>query len=1484
MGMVAKADQVDFMDIKSLGVYLAKVLIVATCYAVSGRLGLYLAVPPGYATVIWPPSGIAIGALFILGASVWPGVLLGSFLVNCYIAGAYSPDAGFDSIKMAVAFTIALGSTWQVLVAHLLVRRFSGLPIQINSLKDVLRLVIMTGPLPCLIAASVGVCSLYMAGVVSGEAFFQNWLTWWTGDLFGVLVFLPLILLAPGPQRVSWRGRTLGNLPISSLLVLLIPLVLTFYAWKVSTESAFEKGQIQFHSLTVETKKALFDRLTSYDNALVSGTAYFQGSQNVTRSEWRQYVNVLNLHKSFPGINGIGWIAPHTTESLPAFVREMRSGGAQKFNVHPETDADVHYVISYIEPEQANLQAIGLDIAFETNRKAAADLARDSGQSAMTKRIVLVQDNAKTPGFLLLHPMYRSGAPKATELQRRGAFQGWIYAPFVAKNFMKNLTGSQANTVRLRVYDGTTQDEAALIYDSGPDRGDDSNPVFSKVEQIEVMQQNWYVLMESTLPFEYNAKSDNPLIILVSGILFTILFGLFLFFTTLRDNDAVEAIDGKKAFLLPSAVFIILITGSVSLYNSLETKEQTYIKTLISSETTKMELLLKFQTEAKLQALDRMASRWELAGGTPLHIWRGDARNYISEMVGLEALELRTRDYNVITRERLASSNYEYSDDHIAWTIPPEELDNMARTGLQVASAPFALSNRDPAFEIRTPLKIDGTVDGYLVSLFSVEGFFGGAISADASAHYQFEVNFETTSVYTFGSVDDEAALDWTIKTPIRLYDKNWNISISPTKAFLASQRTPLPDLVLIAGLVIAMLSAIVAHASVNSRLKTRYLEKSNRRIKRESTHNSTVMNTVLDGLLTVSATGTIETINSAGLRMFGYALNELIGRDFQVLMHAPDNDSEEIGYFGKSGGASEIASERQFTGRRKDGSIFPMDLSVNEMVLDGTCSFVATIRDTSQAVAAERALRESNMMKSAVLKSTAYMIVATDLQGRVILYNDAAEQNLGYSAAEVIGKATPALWRDPEELRLRNAELDKELGTVGAAGFSTLVRKVDIFGIDEYECTTIRKDGTRFPTAVTVTSMHDEKNGVKGYLGVMVDLTKRKEVDRLKNEFVSIISHELRTPLTSIRGSLGLVVGTMSKDLPDKAKRLLDIAHKNCERLTVLINDILDIDKIASGKMRFDMKKENLLGMLENAVEVNQPYAEKYGVDIRLSPVDERLEIKVDAERFAQVLANLLSNAAKFSDQSDYVTLDAGLNGDRIRITVEDKGQGIPQEFQSQIFGKFLQSDSSSTRVKGGSGLGLHITKQIVEKMGGEIGFTTEEGKGTRFWVEFAMAVETPDTASDMILEAQGSYDSDTRAIPTVLHVEDDDDLRRMLALSLQGQVQMVPVGSLKAAQVLLSQQRFDMMVLDIGMPDGSGLELLELKDWMDIPEMPIMLLTANEVPEDVRRRVAAVVTKSRVSEARIVETILSILSAKSKTKFAGEAPIRTTRSPEFT
>ncbi|MBT5494568.1 MAG: HAMP domain-containing histidine kinase [Alphaproteobacteria bacterium] len=243
------------------------------------------------------------------------------------------------------------------------------------------------------------------------------------------------------------------------------------------------------------------------------------------------------------------------------------------------------------------------------------------------------------------------------------------------------------------------------------------------------------------------------------------------------------------------------------------------------------------------------------------------------------------------------------------------------------------------------------------------------------------------------------------------------------------------------------------------------------------------------------------------------------------------------------------------------------------------------------------------------------------------------------------------------------------------------------------------------------------------GYRGTSTDVTRKEELARLKREFISTASHELRTPLTSIRGALGLIAANAVGEIPETASELISIAERNCNRLLLLVNDILDMDKIESGAMAYHFERLRLNEAIRKAIEANRTYGDEFGVSFKLTPSPVDGWVEADEERLNQIIANLLSNAAKFSPKGSSVDILVESLGTIFRISVRDEGPGIPEEFRDQIFEKFTQADGSNTKQVSGTGLGLSITKSIVEGHGGTIDYETEIGRGTTFFFDLPQA-----------------------------------------------------------------------------------------------------------------------------------------------------------------
>lgn len=266
-------------------------------------------------------------------------------------------------------------------------------------------------------------------------------------------------------------------------------------------------------------------------------------------------------------------------------------------------------------------------------------------------------------------------------------------------------------------------------------------------------------------------------------------------------------------------------------------------------------------------------------------------------------------------------------------------------------------------------------------------------------------------------------------------------------------------------------------------------------------------------------------------------------------------------------------------------------------------------------------------------------------------------------------------------------------------------------------------EDGTwRWIASHAKVAQRDGEGRALRVTGTNADITERKMVEDLKNDFIGTVSHELRTPLTALIGALALLKEEHGERLPPDAATFLDMACQNGERLAALVNDILDLEKVEAGRLELDLAPIDLEAFLVHAIALNAAYADRHGTRFELAPLSESLRVVADRERLLQVLTNLLSNAAKYSPRGAAVTVSAQRNGDAARVEVRDHGAGIPDDFKERIFQKFAQAQGPDQRSKGGTGLGLAISKAMIEAMGGRIGYTRAAGE-TVFFFEVPIA-----------------------------------------------------------------------------------------------------------------------------------------------------------------
>jgi len=440
--------------------------------------------------------------------------------------------------------------------------------------------------------------------------------------------------------------------------------------------------------------------------------------------------------------------------------------------------------------------------------------------------------------------------------------------------------------------------------------------------------------------------------------------------------------------------------------------------------------------------------------------------------------------------------------------------------------------------------------------------------------------------------------------------------------------------------------------------------------------------------------------------------------------------------------------------------------------------------------------------------------IITIDAKGIIHTVNTTVEDMFGYSEIELIGKNINILMGKPYH-EMHDAYLARYLRT----GKTRVIGKAR-------ELEALRKNGEYFEIELFI---HDIGVDVEHrFLGIIRDISQRKHLDKIKSEFVSTVSHELRTPLTSIKGALGIINSEVLGELPPKLKNLTQLAHKNTERLILLVNDLLDVEKIQAGKIDLNFSKVNLTAVVKESIAMNQTYASQLKVGIELEQFAEDYFVKGDSHRLLQVMANLISNAAKYSPANEVIKIALTLCDNLVRVSVSDNGDGIPPEYRSKIFQKFSQIDASDRRQKGGTGLGLNITKAIVEYHGGTIDFISEVNKGATFFFKLPLWEETIKTV--VLKESPEPLKQNSKNAGTILVLEDDPDIAALLTLMLeQHQFKVISCGLAAHAKQLLMTQRFDLITVDIRLPDQDGLSFIkELRKDNQFKDLPIMIVSA--------------------------------------------------------
>ncbi|WP_165837485.1 PAS domain-containing hybrid sensor histidine kinase/response regulator [Zavarzinia aquatilis] len=605
------------------------------------------------------------------------------------------------------------------------------------------------------------------------------------------------------------------------------------------------------------------------------------------------------------------------------------------------------------------------------------------------------------------------------------------------------------------------------------------------------------------------------------------------------------------------------------------------------------------------------------------------------------------------------------------------------------------------------------------------------------------------------------------------------------------------------------------------------------------------VIDTAVDGIVIIDGQGAISVFSKACETLFGYTHEEVEGRNLRLLISEPDAGgalAPDVGTI--------VGSSRETLGIRKDGSTFPMELSIGEAESQGSTVYVGIIRDISKRKKNEDDLRTSEATLRAVIETAVDGVIIIDPQGLVQIYNTACQRLFGYAPGEVIGRNIRMLMPQPYR-----DEHDSYIANYHRTG----TRK--IIGIGR-EVVGQRKDGSTFPMELSVGEAIAA--GKKVFVGIIRDISERIEAmeavssakqaeaaNRAKSDFLATMSHELRTPMNGILGMTGLLLDTpLTSEQRDYAEAVL----KSGETLLTLLNNILDLSKIEAGRFELYDRKFDPNEVLDGIAAVWESQANRKGLEFFVTNDLRGISTLIgDPDRLRQILVNLVSNAVKFTS-SGFVALrvkrEAAM-GDKIvlRFEIKDSGIGIAEDVQPRLFRKFEQADAATARTYGGSGLGLAICRQLTEMMGGHIGLVSAPGRGSTFWITLPFdVVEDEEQVGRKLRDQAGNADVVSEVSndkPLNILVAEDHPYNQKLMLARLGsaghRVSIANDGAEALAKA--KAEIFDIILMDVRMPVMDGIQATAAIRTLPSPHgtVPIIAVTAHAMRGDRERYIEA-------------------------------------------
>ncbi|MBF0135220.1 MAG: CHASE domain-containing protein [Magnetococcales bacterium] len=753
-----------------------------------------------------------------------------------------------------------------------------------------------------------------------------------------------------------------------------------------------------------------------------------------------------------------------------------------------------------------------------------------------------------------------------------------------------------------------------------------------------------------------------------------------------------------------------------------------------------------------------------------------------------------------------------------------------------------------------SPFRMNDLMSGILgqqVANLDLEIFDGDTLSID-SLLYDADDVLSLNSIQTVSKFQEV--------TKIIMTGHPWTIKVRSLPAFEAQMEMKRSWMIIQVGVLVSILSSLFIWLLLNGRARAVGIaEQMTHDLRRSEATVRAILDTAVTPIITIRASGKIQSFNPSAEKLFGYASREVLEQNVNMLMPEPYR-SEHDGYLARylrEGEPRIIGRGRELAGRRKDGSIFPMHLSVGEVTVTGESMFVGIVVDISERISAEaELLRHRDHLEELVSIATAEVkaivqtavngIITIDESGIIHVFNPSAEMLFGWTREEILGKNVSLLMQEP--FSSQHNDYIQRFYKTGEARIIGSGREI----------TAKRKDGSTFPAHLAVG--HARLSATKHYfVGFVADITqqKRNEADlrqakedaeagaRAKAAFMANMSHEIRTPMNAVIGFAEVLL--QDAGLAPASRQHVKTILSSARALLGIINDILDISKLESGKFVLETVCFHLPNFMTDTLRTVEHRAAEKSLKISID-LDTALPNRLlgDPTRLRQVMLNLVGNAIKFTEKGQIsITVQAGEKPDMLLFAVRDTGIGMTPEQMAKVFEPFSQADASTTRRFGGTGLGTTISKQIVAMMGGTIRVESELGKGSVFLFTVHLPPASGDEEclyeeSDILAEGYLSP-----RLFRILLAEDIEANATLALLRLQKQGHHVTwVKNGLEAVAAYREQSCDLILMDVMMPELDGLEAtrkIRALEKESGTHIPILALTASVMREENEQCLAA-------------------------------------------